>query len=57
MFVREQKSDKNGAMPYTCLGKAHFVSNHGEKPMNIVWRLEKEMPAWLYKLASQAIAV
>lgn len=57
LFVREQKSDKNGAMPYTCLGKAHFVSNHGEKPMNIVWRLEKEMPAWLYKLASQAIAV
>ena len=43
-------------MPYVCLGKAHFVSNHGEKPMNIVWRLENEMPAWLYKIASQAVA-
>jgi len=57
LFVREQKNDKNGAMPYVCLGKAHFVSNQGEKPMNIIWRLENEMPAWLYKIASQAIAV
>lgn len=57
LFVREHKNDKNGAMPYICLGKAHFVSNQGEKPMNIVWKLENEMPALLYKIASQAIAV
>lgn len=57
LFVREQKNDKNGTMPYVCLGKAHFVSNSGQKPMNIVWRLENEMPAWLYKIASQAVAV
>lgn len=57
LFVREQKNDKNGTMPYICLGKAHFVSYKNEKPMNIVWKLDNEMPAWLYKIASQAIAV
>ena len=57
LFVREQKNDKNRTMPYICLGKANFVSNQGEKPMNIVWKLENEIPAGLYKIASQAIAI
>lgn len=57
LFVRENKNNKYGATPYTCLGTATFVRASGEKPINIVWQLEKEMPAWMYSIASQAIAV
>lgn len=45
IFVREFKSDKLGACPYTFLGTADFVSSDGSKPMNIVWRLKNEIPA------------
>lgn len=45
LFVREQKNDILGAMPYTFLGKADYVSHKDSKPMSIIWKLEKPTPA------------
>lgn len=45
LFVREFKSNKLGASPYTFLGLVDFVSSEGSKPMNIVWKLKKPIPA------------
>ena len=45
LFVREFKSGKLGAAPYTFLGLADFLSVTGSKPMNITWRLHEPIPA------------
>lgn len=45
LFVREYKNDLVGTAPYTCLGLCEFVQFEGSHPMNIVWRLQKAMPA------------
>ena len=45
LFVREQKDDKLGSVPFVFLGCANFVSYQGEKPMSIVWKLENRIPA------------
>ena len=45
LFVREFKKDGSEATPYTFLGNASYVSHEGSKPMNIVWKLEKPIPA------------
>ena len=41
-----------GAMPYTFLGKAEYISHKGSKPMSIVWKLEKPTPAKYLKKTS-----
>ncbi|OFL67905.1 DUF3427 domain-containing protein [Brevibacterium sp. HMSC063G07] len=51
LFVRESKVGEIGTEPYTCLGNARYVSHEGEKPMQIVWELERPMPARLYEIA------
>lgn len=45
LFVREQKTDNLGPVPFTLLGLADFVKFEGEKPMNITWRLRETIPA------------
>ena len=45
LFVREFKSGKLGAAPYTFLGLVDFLSVTGSKPMNITWRLHEPIPA------------
>lgn len=37
LFVREQKDDNYGSVPFVFLGKAKYVSHQGDKPMSIVW--------------------
>ncbi|MHA4895777.1 DEAD/DEAH box helicase [Pedobacter sp. PWIIR3] len=50
LFVREQNDDEYGnTMGYVFLGKANFMSSTGEKPMNIEWKLEEPMPAYIWK--------
>ncbi len=50
LFVRERKKDSRGeTMPYHCLGSATYIHHESERPMNIEWRLEREMPGWLYQ--------
>ncbi|MHC1721032.1 MAG: DUF3427 domain-containing protein [Clostridiaceae bacterium] len=45
LFVREYKTDTSGASPYTYLGLVNYISHTGSKPMNILWRLRKPIPA------------
>lgn len=45
IFVREQKKDNYGAVPFMYLGTAEFVSYKGEKPMSIIWKLDNKIPA------------
>lgn len=50
LFVRERKKDGRGeTLPYHCLGLARYVSHESERPMKILWELERPMPGWLYQ--------
>jgi len=52
LFVRESKQDARGeTMPYTFLGEADYVSHTGERPMQIVWKLHRPMPAEAFDVA------
>ena len=50
IFVRERKRDGRGeTLPYHCLGYARYRSHESERPMKILWELERPMPGWLYQ--------
>ena len=51
LFVREFKTDTVGvgAAAYTYLGAAEYVSHEGSRPMNIVWKLDRPIPAKFLK--------
>ena len=50
LFVRERKKDSRGeTVPYHCLGHAHYEGHESERPMKILWKLERPMPGWLYQ--------
>ncbi len=50
LFVRERKRDGQGqTLPYHCLGHARYRSHEAERPMKILWELDREMPGWLYQ--------
>lgn len=50
LFVRERRKDARGVtLPYTFLGDARYVSHESERPMRVVWELERAMPAALYQ--------
>ena len=50
LFVRERKKDSRGeTLPYHCLGHARYRSHESERPMKILWELERPMPGWLYQ--------
>lgn len=57
LFVRESKKDKltGSAAPYTFLGKSDYVSHKGSKPMNMVWKLEKSIPAKYLKKTNKLV--
>ncbi len=57
LFVREYKNSRLGAAPYTFLGLADFVSSEGSKPMDIVWKLRKPIPAKYIRKTSQMVVV
>ena len=52
LFVRENREDLAGASPYTFLGTANYLSHTGSKPMNIVWKLDKPIPAGFLTLTN-----
>lgn len=55
MFARLAKKTSSGfTQPYTFLGPAKYVRHTSERPMQIVWRLDHEMPADLYQQAKVA---
>ncbi|MBE4747906.1 DUF3427 domain-containing protein [Corallococcus sp. ZKHCc1 1396] len=55
LFVRERKKDDRGeSMPYLCLGPARYVSHESERPMRILWELERSMPAEFFQATKVA---
>ncbi|MFT5145227.1 MAG: hypothetical protein ACI84D_003869, partial [Thalassolituus oleivorans] len=52
LFVRESRKAENGATsPYFFLGPVRHVDHRGERPMNVTWELDKEIPGdWLRRL-------
>jgi len=55
LFVREKKTDDLGAMPYTFLGTASYVSHTGNKPMNVIWHLDYPVPAKYLKKTNKLL--
>ena len=50
LFVRERRKGGRGeTLPYHCLGHAFYRSHESERPMKILWELERPMPGWLYQ--------
>ena len=49
LFVREEKRDGFGnTCPFHCFGFVDYVSSHGNRPMNVTWKLkEAVMPQYL----------
>jgi hypothetical protein len=47
LFVRPRKSQGQRTVPYTLLGLADYVSHKEERPIQFVWRLIKDLPAYL----------
>jgi hypothetical protein len=59
LFVRESPSNDLGkGAPFTCLGRAHLVPGTvaGERPIQMVWELQRPMPAATYDLAAAVAA-
>jgi len=49
LFVRENNDDERGVSnPFVCLGPARHVSHKSDKPIQIVWELERPMPPEIY---------
>lgn len=44
LFVRESKNQYNHAMPYIFLGNAKYLSHKGNKPIQIVWKMDHPIP-------------
>jgi hypothetical protein len=56
LFVRHARKDDDGlAVTFRCLGQVDYVSHSGEKPIEITWKLRRNMPADTL-LAASAVA-
>lgn len=55
LFVREYKNDLTGAAAYTFLGLADYNKHTGSRPMNIVWKLHKPIPAKYLKKTNKLV--
>lgn len=56
-FVRENKSSGGAAMPYTFLGLADYIKHDGSRPMNVVFKLHRPIPAKFMKKTNKLVAV
>jgi hypothetical protein len=56
LFVRESKAADGqlGAPPYLYAGPMHYSQHTGERPMKIVWLLERPLPADIFHAAKVA---
>ncbi len=55
LFVRRSKYTPNGATaPYLFLGPVRYISHEREKPMQIIWELERAMPPAFFAEAKVA---
>jgi hypothetical protein len=42
MWRTQGKTKNNMAVPFMFLGKGNYVKHEGEKPMSIIWEMERE---------------
>jgi superfamily II DNA or RNA helicase/HKD family nuclease len=56
LFVRERIRQGDRTHPYTFLGPVQYVRHSGERPMAIVWELERHMPARFFSESKLAAA-
>lgn len=55
LFVREnRRDDRDVSEPYLCLGPARHVSHKSERPIQIIWELERPMPSEIFQHAKVA---
>ncbi len=56
LFARERKTNSyGGSMAYVFLGKVHYISHSGSRPMTIRWRMERPIPMKVLKWSPTAI--
>ena len=48
LFIRKFSEMHGMTLPFMYLGEIDYVNSHGDKPMNIVWKLHKPVPEDLY---------
>lgn len=48
LFIRKFSEMHGMTLPFMYLGEVDYVNSHGDKPMNIVWKLHKPVPEDLY---------
>ncbi len=57
LFVRESNHDiNNNVMTYICLGKVFYKEHYGSQPMSITWKLENEIPPFLWSSIAKMAA-
>lgn len=44
LFVREYNKLYNNAAPYVFLGNARYLSHEGDRPIEIIWKMDKPIP-------------
>ncbi len=55
LFVRENRRDeREESNPYLCLGPANYVSHKADRPMQVIWELQRPMPADVFTEAKVA---
>jgi hypothetical protein len=54
LFVRESHKLENGlTAPFWFLGPLQYMRHEGDRPMSMTWRLERAMPARVYRWARE----
>jgi superfamily II DNA or RNA helicase len=48
LFIRKFESMHGVTLPFTYLGEIDYISSHGDRPMNIKWRLHHTIPEALF---------
>jgi hypothetical protein len=48
LLVRKFENMHGATLPFTYLGEIDYVSSHGDKPMNITWKLHQPIPESMY---------
>ena len=56
LFIRENKEDSAGAVPYTYLGPVDYVSHERSNPISIVWRVQNPIPARYLEITSKLLS-
>ncbi|MEX2104347.1 MAG: DUF3427 domain-containing protein, partial [Bacilli bacterium] len=55
LFVREYREEDGTTAPYYYLGCGTYMKHEGNRPMNITWKLDEPIPAFLIKKANKLV--